>query len=186
MGPVQTITVGPLQTIVLNCVTTEQFQNLRTRELRGAPSTGPTTMIDLDSPTLVSNICRPLRQLIDENLVFSYSPPGLGGTFGGFALDETAQWTYLERCGSRMRRRLPALPGVRPLMPWLPTTGNAHALLWQQSRQLSGMFLPSGRQFTIPLPAALRGLGTTFVLSLRTLWALTPRGALWTTAAPRQ
>jgi hypothetical protein len=105
-----------------------------------------------------------------------------GAWLGGFviAYDERGD-PFLEHCGTRLTRRLSTSV----------FTGNVSALILLGNApagrsELHGIFLPSLRRFTIPLPAQLQAARTQFVLSRRTLWGVTPDGTAWTARAPAQ
>lgn len=163
-----------------HCVTTYAFQNIATGELVNPPKTGPHTVIDDDSRSLVRRLCKPLVESNRVVLQFDLDAP-----LGGFALAYGPQNRppYLEHCGSHLHVRL----------PWAPETGNATALMRIRQRSLNGVFLKTRRQFIVPLPAALRvrtrqdpyGFVANLVLSSRTLWVTDSEDRMWTAPAPQ-
>jgi hypothetical protein len=161
-----------------HCTTHYVVQNVQTGTIARLPSTGPTTVADLDSSTLTRRLCAPLRTTAHNDLLLDSSgaPSVSGAPLGGFAEAYNAQGKpYLERCGTHLRYRL----------PWYPITANAHALLdYPRARQITGLFLPSLRPFTIPLPKPLRGRASTVILSDHSLWITTTTNQLWVAPAP--
>jgi hypothetical protein len=164
---------------------------------------------DLSSPTQTFKVCSPLPRLRvkinkhtdsatanwffggDYGFVGSgIQPDGTGGYtwaasgagLGGFAIgyDEPGH-AYLERCGTRLARRLSAIPGLHAT----PLAWNSSALILAvNGTALRGILLPRLERFTIPLPAQLQVAATQFVLSRRTLWAVTPGGQVWSAPTP--
>ncbi len=148
----------------------DEFQNLQTGRPAGSFRLGPTTVLDLNSRTLTSRLCSPVRVPRGGEVMSFY---------GRFAVVLAAgpagrAVPYLERCGSRLHQRLAAIP----------VTGTSRMLIWTSPGQLSGLLLPSLRRFVIPLPGSLPGDETQFVLASRTLYADSNNGALWTAQLP--
>jgi hypothetical protein len=175
------------------CLCTGTFIIRRGSGRPADPVQGP---VDLNSLRLHHSICAPLQGSNDaESLVFGgdsgFSGSGVGeqageylygfqnsgASLGIFAIDPAQPfYNYLRECHSSLRRRLASEF----------FTGNRTAvILWSfGDTQLHGVFLPSLGEFRIPLPAALRtavhrDARTTFVLSDRTLWAVTGSNQLW-------
>jgi hypothetical protein len=82
-----------------SCAATNVFQSIQTGEVRQDPS-GPGKVVDLDAPSLTRMVCRPLSATGAGSLIF----------YGTFALsrvnDGLDDLTYLERCGTRLHRRV--------------------------------------------------------------------------------
>lgn len=138
---------------------------------RYRPSSG--TIVDLNSRLLARTLCSPLH--------------GVLALYGNFGVAEDTTGSYLERCGSRLHKRLPSSP----------ETGNSRALIfWPAQSELTGILLPGLRSFVIPVPHALvmptprvpdGGLEEA-VLSSSTLYVLSSAEELWrgTVTFPRQ
>jgi hypothetical protein len=149
------------------------FKNIRTGELRSAPSPTASQVRDLDSPSLVRNLCPPLRV------------PEVGSLMslvdGGFGLVSDSTGSFLERCHSRLHLRVPAVD-----LLW----SNSKMLLWRTAeppKQYDGLFLPSLRRFVfkVPAPFARTGLTIFDVLASNKLYILDAvRGRVWTAAMP--
>lgn len=94
----------------------------------GSPTSTDT---DLDSPSLVRNLCRPLH--------------GPATFFGKFAVVAEATGLYLERCGSPLQMPLVTGGYAGTMM------GNMNAVAFcsfDKPQQYTGIFLPSLRRFT--------------------------------------
>jgi hypothetical protein len=119
--------------------TTYIYYNTRTGSPR-FPSVRPSTIIDLNSPTLTRHICRPL---VGPSLTL----------FGSFAVAEERGGVYVERCGSHLNLPLALAPYAGTLV------GNTQAVAFcgVLSQHEAGMFLPSLRRFTFTLPSGLAG-----------------------------
>ena len=166
--------------------TTFGFQNIQSGEVDDQPpdwKPGGTEIPDLNSPTLTRTLCEPLRVprgFTDPN---SGTMPGTIEFYGQFAVAQ--QWsagnlnlyTYLERCASRLRK------SIDP-NGW-PIAANTRAVIWMTGYShpaFDGLFLPTLRRFRLTRPpsASLAGL------SAKHLYAVTPDGRLYATAAPVQ
>lgn len=181
------------------CLCTGTFIVNRQTRHPADPVQGP---VDLNSPQLHRSLCAPLQGSVDaETLVFGgdrgFSGAGVGeqsgeylygfqssgASLGGFVIDPAQPYSnYLRRCRSSLRRRLASEF----------FTGNRSAVILYSfgDSLLRGVLLPGLQSFTVPLPAPLRTALhrealTTFVLSDRTLWAVTGDHQLWSAPAPR-
>jgi hypothetical protein len=179
--------------------TPSYFQNIETGELLDDP-TNATTFADLNSPTLAHKTCPGVR------LMRSYQTGSWGSvTFGGqLAVTLDGQFAlvtgsnddvYLERCGTHMRRLLFNIQDSASedgAIAW-----NAGAIVWQgaPATRLNGVFLPSLKTFTIPLPSAIfrppgagENLGVFDIeLSSDTLYVQDDWARkIWRTAAPNR
>jgi hypothetical protein len=94
------------------------FFNLQTRKLRHSWQKSRTTVLDLDSPTLVRHLCTPLRTPANGSLTMD----------GQFAVVTAGSGSYLQRCGSH--RQTPLLPGAA-IAPGEGLLANAHGVLWR-------------------------------------------------------
>jgi hypothetical protein len=157
------------------------------------PDTSPTTALDYSAPTLLTRLCAPLRNSRHNQLLLDPQGQFTAGQesspLGRFAvaLDPTTgapnpPWT-LERCGSRLRRRLPGSP----------ITGNPRELLFYSTGStIRGMFFPSLRRFTVRVPASFlatscpcrAGALAGVILSDRNLYVVGRGGELWEAPAP--
>jgi hypothetical protein len=125
--------------------TTYLFYNIASGRSR-TPRVGPTTIVDLDSPTLTRRLCAPLAE--------PTSPPGTPPFppdvtfYGRFALLEAQTGIYLQRCGSRLNVPLVTAGYAGQLV------GNQQAVAFcpASSAPGSGIFLPSLRRFMFTLP----------------------------------
>ena len=147
------------------------FANIATGQVRTLDSWHPggTTVPDLNSAGLAARLCSPLR--VPHGLRDNPpTDPGLFTFAGPFAvgLDWKFEGTYpyqpnqvsllLERCGTRLRRVLTSQT-YSPLVGFsIGETDNQfainrHAVIWlnPQAGPLHGAFLPSLKQFRIPL-----------------------------------
>lgn len=135
------------------------FQNIQTGEHRSDP-TNATTVADLNSPTLAHHTCPGVSRL--------RRPPPYSPVWGPLTLDgqfalvtDADNSVYLERCGTRMRRRL----SNGSTEASYALASNAGAVVWTAdvTSRLDGLFLPSLQRFTIPLPSAMvRPPGSTY------------------------
>lgn len=157
----------------------------------------------LDSPSLAHKLCSPLR-VPHVSFPTGFGDALLPGTvtmFGQFAIasgttsgadGEIEGLDHLERCHSKLRRSIIAsTPVVDGAQPSRTPIGDSHAILWpNKPRQLTGVFLPSLRQFTVPVPASIgpvqatTGSVTTAILASRTLYMQTATDQLWAAPAP--
>ncbi len=144
-GDGEHFTCGPQATV---------FYNIRTHRLRYSWHQSTTTILDLDVPSLVRQVCAPLKAPVTfyGSFAITYEPTG-PGRLG----------TYLERCGSRLN-----MPIDQPNGAGLAGSlaGNAHAILWEVldytgawHGQLKGVLLPSLRPFTLSLPREIPSCG---------------------------
>ena len=101
------------------------FQNLRTGNVRTAPTLTAGTELDPDSATLTSRICAPLRQIANSSLVF----------FGTFAVEEVGhghQYSeYLVRCGSNLHIKLTSPLDVYGTAPRVFGGGSSDPARWR-------------------------------------------------------
>jgi hypothetical protein len=143
------------------------FQNLQTGTIRSSPKLTEATQLDLNSPTLTSRICPPLRQGPNTELTF----------YGRFAVDSRylghgTGTQFLVRCGSKLHLRLPS-----------PGFGDSSALMWAAGAHLlKGIALPSLIRFEIRTPPVFDAQETSFALSSKTLYAQDNQQHLWAAA----
>ena len=130
-----------------HCTVTSFFQNIQTGELRKDP-TNATTFADLNSVILAHTTCPGVRLMPQP----SYLTPWGSLTYDGqFALVSSASSVFLERCGTHMRRLIGGQSRASYAL-----TSNAGAIVWQAvTSKLTGLFLPSLQNFTIPLPSVI-------------------------------
>jgi hypothetical protein len=147
--------------------TTYIYYNIATGKPRSA-SMGGSTIIDLNSPTLTRQICRPLQLPAGSALTF----------YGSFAVAPEQNGIYVERCGSHLH--MPLVVGS-----YAGThLGNTEAVSFCSfsSQQQLGMFLPSLRRFTFTLPS---GLGCPLVaLGTRRVYTIDTQRRLWAAGFP--
>jgi hypothetical protein len=148
------------------------YQNLRTGAVTSGPTLTPTTQLDLNSPTLTSRICPPLRNVPNSSLTF----------YGRFAIDEVEHGhafpEYLVRCGSKLHMRLTSPLDVFGTGPRV--FGSSSALMWPAGAHLlEGIALPSLARFEIRTPSAFDDQVTSFTLSSKTLYAEDNNIDLW-------
>jgi hypothetical protein len=158
-------TCGPIEPV---------FVNIRTGGVRRSWPKSPTTILDLDSPTLARRLCTPLR----------VPAPGSLTMEGQFAVITAGNGSYLQRCGSH-RHTVLSSPGGASVSGgglW----ANEHAVFWAVESsggwkgQLAGILLPSLRRFTATIPPRLR---SSFVLPGAThMYMPDANGQIW--AAP--
>jgi hypothetical protein len=150
---------------------TYAFYNLRTHKVRhGSPQTS-TRIVDLDSPTLVRRVCKPLRAPAGESLTYE----------GKFVVVSEAHGSFLERCGSPRRIALGAgtLAGGGLL-------ANPHAVMSRVAGPagvvggtFDGIWLPSRRRFTATGPPGYDTFGAIAALDAVRLYVAEPGGTLW-------
>jgi hypothetical protein len=150
-----------------HCTTRVQFVNLASGQVVDQPTTGPKTVLDLNSSTLTHRLCSPVRAPRHTTVTF----------YGKFAVVGNAtneRPNYLERCGSPLHKRI-----------WSGTAlGNSQELLSYvaNSERLQGITLPGLRRFVVALPKKFPVGFTGFALSSRTLYANDQ--TVWSTRAP--
>lgn len=89
-----------------HCTNTPLFQNVQTGATTGAPPVKQ-SIIDLNAPSLLTRLCRPLTP----------PPPSGGLTLASpFAITYRPSGVFLERCSARLHVRL----GRMPLQWWRP------------------------------------------------------------------
>ena len=119
---------------------------------------GGTTIPDLSSPSLASNLCSPAHALpiqADEGTIMR-GPLTVDGNFvlvtGYSCISGPTNETYLERCGSRLHRFITTTPPESASL----LASASHVILWPTgTQQLGGIFLPSLRRFTLTVPNRL-------------------------------
>jgi hypothetical protein len=131
-----------------HCSEFRRYENVWTGAIRADPS-GSTTVPDLDLPALARRLCAPLRLPTQDDYdlpryeSFAYFGP-YGVAYVAPTSSASGPWegNYLERCGSQVWSATGAL-------------GNSHLLLINSlagGNRLTGLFLPNGPRFMIPLP----------------------------------
>ncbi len=171
-----------------HCRDFHDFQNIQTGQLASATTprdlgqrSGPggTTIPDLDSPTLIRRLCRPLRVPTSWDNAYDQSVSGMLMFHGSFAVASGVrrgsdnQFAFIERCGSRLHVPIPDDATV---------IASSHAVIWQAGG-VNGVLLPSLRRLRIILPGVVtRASGVVAALSQRTLYVL-GRGQLWTASS---
>jgi hypothetical protein len=177
---------------------TVYFQNLTTGQVLADPATAMTN-INLNSPALAERACAPLS--IPTVQTYLGARPGSLTAGGRFEIAAGQGGVYLERCGSHLHEFLTSTlepPGYTDGLAACaafacPPAHNARMVIWQAPHsRLSGIFLPSRRRFTIPIPRAVNLTSVahpryTLALTNTTLY-LNPRlsgDKIWSTPAPR-
>ena len=156
--------------------TSVYFQNIQTGELRGDP-TNATTFADLNSPALAHQTCPGVSRMRGYSTVWGSLTPD-----GQFALvTGSDNSVFLERCGTRMRRRLANGNTVASYA----LASNTGAVVWQAvTSRLNGLFLPSLQTFTIPLPSAIGLVGSLGLTSGALYVSGFENGVVWRSASP--
>lgn len=207
-GPAGTVWMVLEAPNACDCGTEAWLRNLKTGGEVALPDRATVNGIaDLSSPTQTFRVCAPLPKLrvkLGRHTTSTTANWFFGGDTGflgsgiqrdsdfGFTWSDSGAWLgnyavgydepgnpYLEHCGTRLARRLSTgqFTGNRSALILLPRASGARLAL-------RGLFLENGlRTFTVPLPVALQGPTTQFVLSRRTLWAVAD-GEAWAAAAP--
>jgi len=168
--------------------TTFAFQNIRTGQVDDEPADwrpGGSEIPDLNSPALTRTLCKPLKVPAGFTDTSTYQTlPGTIVLYGRFAVAQ--QWssgnlnlyTYLERCGSRLRRQIDP-------NGW-PFSASTHLVVWMTAgpagphRALDGLFLPTLRRVRITLPS----IPWRVVLSAKHIYVITSTGRLYQATAP--
>ena len=161
----------------------------------------------LDSPSLAQRLCSPLRvPTVWDDLGEgggSVELPGTVSMLGKFAIvsgttqpgvqaPAVRERTFLERCRSKLHRLITESSFfVAGPQPSRTPIGDPHAILWpSKPQQLGGLFLPSLKEFTVPIPAQLGRVQATtgaldqVFLASRILY-LSNGTQLWAAPAPR-
>jgi hypothetical protein len=159
------------------------FQNIQTATLRALPAWRPggTTIPDLDSPSLATRLCSPLRVPADWSPYARWSAypyneklhtgevtvdgnfAVLEGTSRPTSTGEINEYGYVEKCGSRVRK--PTSQGV---------VANPNVIIGPGSRStLTGWLLPSLTPVTMAAPGYDQGVygdQTSIALSSHSLY----------------
>lgn len=151
--------------------TTYSFYNINTGRPR-SPRTGAGEVVDLNSPSLMRRVCRPLQVPSGQNSAF---PPPLT-FFGSFAEVKDPSGIYLEKCGSSLQLPVVTTPYAGVLLGNIGVVGFCHF-----GGDLSGYFLPSLRRFEAAVPA---DTGCPTVLGIRHVFASGPQSTLLAAAFP--
>jgi hypothetical protein len=149
------------------------FVNVQSGAEQPPPKTTPTRIVDLNSPTLVSAVCRPLRVPGNGQLILD----------GRFALADSRRGVFLEHCGSRLHERLAGN---------VYCSASTRAIVCPTSSPrltFRGVWLPSRRSFVLAIPTWLARLERSFGFERffagpRHLYVLYADGRLWSTALP--
>jgi hypothetical protein len=166
-----------------HCAPTVFLQNIQSGATKPDPVTpGGYVLDDLDSVSGTKALCAPLRYP-----AFGPADQNQSGTvelgqiafYGRFALVWGSAGHALERCGSRLRVRLPATD----------IQASDHAVVWQANPTtgVHGLFLPSLRPFIIPLPPTLMTrpfYPALAALTDHTLYATGVNGEIWAATLP--
>jgi hypothetical protein len=161
-------------------------QNFASGKVRSDPEVaGGRTIADLDSPKLARTLCRPLRVPASAAPTpDTETEPGFLTRVGRFAVAsgisrQSGPTSFLEQCGSRRHRPLPAQSDAL----------NAKAVLWVARGRVNGLLLPSLRPVTLDLPSGVSGapaLGrSTLYLGYSASSGLGAQGKLWAANAPK-
>jgi hypothetical protein len=131
------------------------FQNLATGDTASDPTTTH-TMVDLDAASLQRHLCGGVT-VPSWPYPYSYEGGVPSVTVDGrFAVATSPGGSYLERCATKLHEFLTytAYPGCPHGACGPPV--NSSEIVWESKPlQLSGIFLPSLRRFTITLPAMI-------------------------------
>jgi hypothetical protein len=171
------------------------FQNIQTGQVAGQGPVwqpGGTVIPDLNSPTLTQALCAPLT--VPSGFPDPTTLQPLPGTLvlnGRFAVaqqwsaDNSNLYTYLGRCGSTLHELL--TPELSSTNNQFAITQDAVVWLGGENGPVHGMFLPSLRKFTIPIPpsAGLGPWGRYVFLTSRSLYVESGNGRVIATASPR-
>ncbi|HET9102419.1 MAG TPA: hypothetical protein VFN55_03630 [Solirubrobacteraceae bacterium] len=157
--------------------TTYLYENVVTGASR-TPRLRAGSVVDLDSPSLTSRLCKPLQV-----------PQGTGGFpnpftfFGRYTLAFSRSGIYVERCGSRLH--LPLIVGSNDFTSF----GNTKAVGACNRRTstgaaptLQGVFLPSLRRYQVDMPSNI-GCPQSIALGPHHI-AVTSGLSLWVAAFP--
>ncbi|MHB8694295.1 MAG: hypothetical protein ACYDHH_23900 [Solirubrobacteraceae bacterium] len=179
------------------------FQNLATGQIARDPTT-PAVYANLNSVNLAQKLCKPLQiapqPLGGEDGASGYAAVrGEIAFYGRFAVIASgATGARLKRCGTSLdvplgSRALPVDPtssqfGFPQAGPNI--SGDVGVIVWQSTvTELSGVFLPSLRQFNLPLPVRVApahpATPAEFTLSVSpTRLYLSTSTGTWSTPAP--
>jgi len=165
-----------------HCAPEHAFEDIGSGAVRRDP-TSSTTIPDLNSASLGYRVCTPLR--VPRVYQFDFSSWGSLTFQGRFAVaygtDVNGRaFFHLEHCGSGVQRSIPFESSQL-----FPVHNRTSVMWWPQlipRDQLSGVFIPQLRAFSIRLPKAI-GPTPLAALSTRTLYLLDGT-RLWTARAP--
>lgn len=159
-----------------HCNMTFAFQNLSTGETAPDP-TNRTTAVDLNSSTLGQQVCSPVTvPTTDIGSEGNLQEWGSLEFDGRFAVATSNGGSFLVRCASNLQQRLTytSYPGCAHAACSPPF--NSHLIVWEsRPLQLTGIFLPSLRRFTIPVPGVIDPSPGMYVNGDRYALALTDR-----------
>jgi hypothetical protein len=176
--------------VCYHCSASYFLLNVQTGATEPDPaSPGGTVFDDLNSLSGATRLCAPLRYPKSYDPALGTGQWALGGLafYGRFALAGGAKqnmtnYDYVERCGSRLRVNFTTNSRI---------VASARAVVWEPGpTSLHGVFLPSLRAFTIPLPNNLRAAHAAIAaLTRRTLYVLGDDGTfrtgqLWAATMP--
>jgi hypothetical protein len=153
------------------------FQNVQTGQVRVLPRDSRVTA-NLDSPSLVEKLCRPLR-------VLGTFPASLA-LDGRFAIVSRGPPTYLERCGSQLRM---PIGDPAAFLSADQTVANAHVVLWlsgytRTGERFTGVLLPSLKRVTFSFPSHLLPDRVAYALDERRFYVVDQRGRVWAAQIP--
>ena len=190
---------GPVEYgCTVHCTYQYSFGNIATGQIQTLPewTPGGTAIPDLNSPVLIGQLCSPLQVpqgFPEEETGLTDSPDSL--TFAGpFAVGiqwyQPGDWQdrlVLERCGSRLRRVLANPSDTEPRFPQFAINRNIVVWLNYESVPIRGVFLPSLRKFTVPVPSRFTlSTGDSVFLTSHTLYVEDGAGHLLEASAPRR
>jgi hypothetical protein len=155
MGLCRPVAIGrhwlDFQSQCYHCAPDYTFENLTSARERSDP-TNEGTIPGVNDNKLAHTVCRPVNVVPGDVVTFE----------GSFALifmpdpsspDPEIGSYQLVRCGSTLARTIDAwgLIGTSDAL----IAANPHMVIWHASTRLDGIFLPSLRRFTVPVPHVL-------------------------------
>ena len=185
--------------IHFGCGVIYRYYNIQSRRFQSSPPMSSSSAIDLDSPSLVQPLCKPL---LAPGMGLN-GPAGIVDPLGKVALEfssgdpqflnnaalevERGQWA-VQRCGSS------STTSIDPLGPSQISgaiTANQNAVVWSViddlsnwHGQIAGRFLPTLQPFVASVPRSLAGGKGGPMLDSTHMYVLTGRGALWRAPFP--
>ncbi len=177
----------------VHCSYRYSFGNIATGQVQTFPAWAPgaTTIPDLNSPTLASPLCSPLRvpqgfPTGETSTALAPNPLTFAGRFAaGIEWYQPGDWQLrllLERCGSRLHR----VVSNRISSSDTPQFAiNNEAVVWLSGGRIRGVFLPGLRKFTLAPRYLSPPLQAPLFLTSHHLYLAAGTGKVIVTASPR-
>jgi hypothetical protein len=131
------------------------FQDLATGAVQTDDPSAATAALDLNSPTLTRPLCAGVQAPMEGVLSGEGAPPlprGLVAADGRFQIVSDYDVSYLQECGTHLKRFLTYACELYPCAPPF----NSRAVVWESHPgRLTGVLLPSLTRFQIRIPVTI-------------------------------